>query len=440
MPSSKPAFAATAEDIMGTSQLSGAQMAQWFRTKKGNAWGSTMQASLDTIANLYISEGALEGVRGDVAFIQAIKETGWFQSNCAGIRNNFSGLNAPATCTQGWVFTSPQEGIRSQIQQLRNYADSTPVEHFAHVPIHQTNNFGYKGDVTTWPGLGAKWAVSSTYGTEILAQYNQMINYFGIRGYCAEASAPSSQTSGTGYWTVAADGGINAMGGAPFYGSMSGKHLNAPVLGMAATPSGRGYWLVAADGGIFSFGDARFYGSTGSMKLNKPIVGMASTKTGRGYWLVASDGGIFSFGDARFYGSMGGSYLFEPVVGMAPTPSGRGYWLVATDGGIFSFGDARFFGSTGGKHLNQPVVAIAPRPQGDGYWLGAADGGVFSFGRAPFQGSFGSCSGHRFNSIKADASGNGYYMSSTDGHVMAFGDAKHFGYVTGSGRVGMAAR
>jgi hypothetical protein len=82
--------------------------------------------------------------------------------------------------------------------------------------------------------------------------------------------------------------------------------LNAPVVGMAATPDGGGYWLVASDGGVFTFGDAGFYGSEGGHPLNKPIVGMAATPDGGGYWLVASDGGIFSFGDASFYGSEGG--------------------------------------------------------------------------------------------------------------------------------------
>ena len=55
--------------------------------------------------------------------------------------------------------------------------------------------------------------------------------------------------------------------------------------------TGSGYWLVASDGGIFSFGDAAFHGSMGGKPLNKPIVGMAATSDGLGYWLVASDGG-----------------------------------------------------------------------------------------------------------------------------------------------------
>jgi streptogramin lyase len=196
-------------------------------------------------------------------------------------------------------------------------------------------------------------------------------------------------TGGRGYWEVATDGGIFSFGDAQFHGSMGGKTLNKPVVGMAATPDGVGYWEVAADGGIFNFGNAHFYGSTGAMHLNAPVVGMASTADGNGYWLVAADGGIFSYGDAQFYGSMGGTHLNKPVVGMASTPDGKGYWLVASDGGIFSFGDAQFHGSMGGKPLNKPVVGLSSTNDGKGYWEVATDGGIFSFGTALFEGSMG---------------------------------------------------
>ena len=108
------------------------------------------------------------------------------------------------------------------------------------------------------------------------------------------------------------------------------------------TPApGSGYWQVAADGGVFNYGNASFFGSTGSLKLNKPVVGIAQTQDQGGYWLVASDGGVFSYGDAAFHGSAGSLKLNQPVVGMASTPyvpgaggapaspAGLGYWLVA---------------------------------------------------------------------------------------------------------------
>ena len=192
-----------------------------------------------------------------------------------------------------------------------------------------------------------------------------------------------------GYWEVAADGGIFSFGDAPYFGSMGGQHLNAPIVAMAATPDHRGYWEVAADGGVFNFGDAEFFGSAGNLALNKPIVGMAATPDGGGYWLVASDGGIFSYGDAQYFGSMGGVRLNEPVVGIIGTPDGNGYWEVASDGGVFNFGDATFFGSMGWTPLNEPVVGIIGTPDGRGYWEVASDGGIFNFGDAYFRGSAG---------------------------------------------------
>ena len=190
-----------------------------------------------------------------------------------------------------------------------------------------------------------------------------------------------------GYRFVASDGGIFSFGDAKFYGSMGGKRLNAPIVGMAEDPATGGYWFVASDGGIFSF-NAPFYGSMGGKHLNAPIVGMASTPNGGGYWFVASDGGIFSFGNAKFYGSMGGKHLNAPIVGMAADPATGGYWFVASDGGIFSF-NAPFLGSMGAKHLDAPIVGMASTPSGGGYWFVASDGGIFSFGNAPFHGSMG---------------------------------------------------
>jgi hypothetical protein len=199
------------------------------------------------------------------------------------------------------------------------------------------------------------------------------------------------QPAGGGTLVTSSDGGVYAYGRATFFGSMAGRALNAPVVGLAATPDGRGYWLVAADGGLFTFGDATFYGSMGGHPLNQPIVGLAPTPDGRGYWEVAADGGLFSFGDAAFFGSMGGQPLNQPVVGMAATADGRGYWMAASDGGVFAFGDAHFLGSMGGTPLAQPVVGLssADNPNGSpGYYMVAADGGVFTFGAA-FWGSLG---------------------------------------------------
>jgi len=158
-----------------------------------------------------------------------------------------------------------------------------------------------------------------------------------------------------------ADGGVYAFGDAGFHGSLGGLALNAPVVGMAATPDGAGYWLVGSDGGVYAFGDASFHGSMGAVPMDHPVVGLAATPDGGGYWLVGADGGVYSFGDAPYDGSVPGLGVNPPaaVDAVVASPDGGGYWLVGRDGAVFSFGDAGFLGSLVGMDLAAPVVGAA---------------------------------------------------------------------------------
>jgi hypothetical protein len=246
-----------------------------------------------------------------------------------------------------------------------------------------------------------------------------------VAGYCVAGgnfdtfSQPLLETHPnlTGYHEVASDGGLFSFN-APYSGSMGGKPLNAPIVGMAVEPNNGGYYEVASDGGIFAF-NAPFRGSMGGQPLNAPIVGMAfDTRTG-GYYEVASDGGIFAF-DAPFSGSMGGHPLNKPIVGMAFDAQTGGYWEVASDGGIFAF-DAPFHGSMGGQPINKPMVGMAADTTTGGYYEVASDGGAFAFG-APFQGSTGgNALGAPFVGITFDYATGGYYEAAADGGLFAFG-------------------
>jgi ribosomal protein L24E len=252
------------------------------------------------------------------------------------------------------------------------------------------------------------------------------------------ARPPLAEATSTASHAAPAVG--DKFGDAGDFGSMRGKPLAQPVVGMAATRTGKGYWLVARDGGIFSFGDAAFFGSTGAIRLNQPIVGITPTPSGQGYWFVASDGGVFSFGDAKFFGSTGAIRLNQPIVGMASTPTGKGYWLVASDGGLFSFGDARFLGGTGGQRLNQPISGMVSTTTGNGYWLVARDGAVFPFGDAVSHGAATGRSGQPVVGIARAASNGGYWLGATDGAVFSFGNADAFGAgTTSSPIVGIAS-
>jgi hypothetical protein len=250
----------------------------------------------------------------------------------------------------------------------------------------------------------------------------------------AQGTSPVVSTArytATGYWEVAADGGVFPFG-ANFFGSTGRVHLAEPIVAVARTSSGNGYWFTARDGGIFSFGNAGFYGSLPQVGVSVDnIVGMAADPRTGGYWLVASDGGMFAF-NAPYFGSVPGLSLHvDNIVGMAATPDGGGYFAVGSDGGVFAFGDARFQGSMGGQSLNRPIVGIATDPATGGYWEVASDGGIFSFG-APFEGSTGAISlNEPIVGMASNAEGSGYWLVASDGGVFAFGAAPFDGSMGG---------
>ena len=177
------------------------------------------------------------------------------------------------------------------------------------------------------------------------------------------------------------------------FASVAAAHPGTLAVSGSTSPPGSGtgppvagYWLADTAGDVFAFGGAASHGSMTGQHLNQPVVGMAATKTGGGYWLVASDGGIFTFGNAAFLGSMGGSHLNQPIVGMAAAPTGGGYWLVARDGGIFAFGTAGFFGSAVGTPAGTDAAQLVATSAG-GYLVASAAGDVAAFGSATFSGN-----------------------------------------------------
>ena len=256
------------------------------------------------------------------------------------------------------------------------------------------------------------------------------------------ALTPQVPPTADRYWIAAADGGVFAFGGAQYFGSMAGQHLNSPVVGLAvdgpgflapsslatrAPAAGRGYWEVAGDGGIFAFGAAPFLGSMGGRHLNAPVVGMTVDPERGGYYEVAADGGVFAFGGASFLGSMAGQALAAPIVSITATPDGGGYWLVGADGGVFAYGDATFLGSLAGT--GGTTVGLAAQGDG-GYWLAKVNGHVHNYGTAGDEGSLPATPDAPVVGITSTG-GQGYWLTSTDGGVFAFGGAGYSGGLAG---------
>jgi hypothetical protein len=447
--------------VMGANLLSADQLARWYNHKRGGTPPRVPSVNNDvrTLAQIFIEEGRIEGVRGDLAFVQSVLETGWFSFPDAGqIRpwfNNFAGLyayngrargddcakeTAPSRC-----FSSARIGVRTQIQLLRGYADATTRHLRGRLARPPSDRIGVAPIWELFGGSSGKaiWATAPDYGIVIIKLYSDALVYSGARADCLPYSpGDAARQFGKGYWVVGSDGGVQSFGAAHFYGSAGNLHLRRPIVGGESNPTGSGYWLVALDGGVFNYGATGFYGSTGNIKLVAPVLGMERTASGHGYWMVAFDGGVFAFGDAKFQGSMGGKHLNQPVLGMERTPSGKGYWLFASDGGLFAFGDAKFYGSLGASHPKAPIVSMQRTVTGKGYWMLAANGAVYAFGDAQRYGNVMNCGFPAASRLLASPGGHGYWIETVDGTVIAFGDARRLGFpgrITGTA-VGLMLR
>ncbi|WP_251131583.1 glucosaminidase domain-containing protein [Exiguobacterium sp. s21] len=159
---------------MGTSALKPQQMADYVKTKNPKnvrLHGTTVEE----LAKLFIILGAKEGVRGDVAFAQALKETGYFRygGDVLPKQHNYSGIGTTGKGVKGHFFRSPHQGVLAQIQHLKAYASK---DNLNSTRVDPRFHYVKRGSATTWPALHRKWAMqpSGNYGNEILFIYKEM--------------------------------------------------------------------------------------------------------------------------------------------------------------------------------------------------------------------------------------------------------------------------
>ena len=156
--------------IMGQAQASIEQMRAYIKKVNPKAPESVL-----AMLPLYITEGALEGVRGDIAFAQSCLETGNFTFSGSAVtldQNNFCGMGVARTGAKGNSFKTPKEGIRAQIQHLKAYACDDALEQRCIDPRFIYAKRGCAPYVE-WLGIqenpsGAGWAAGKGYGNKIL--------------------------------------------------------------------------------------------------------------------------------------------------------------------------------------------------------------------------------------------------------------------------------
>ena len=132
---------------------------------------------------LYVSEGALEGVRGDIAFAQSCLETGNFGFSGSAVtlnQNNFCGMGVTRTGVKGNSFKTPAEGIRAQIQHLQAYASTDRLKNRCVDPRYTYVNRDCAPYVE-WLGIqenpkGQGWASGKNYGQKIINILNSILS------------------------------------------------------------------------------------------------------------------------------------------------------------------------------------------------------------------------------------------------------------------------
>ena len=154
--------------ILGPAALTAADIAAWW-TSKGKGQPPRLTIAINDLIAAYLAEGAAEGVRGDLAFAQAVLETGWFTNSDTSI-NNFAGIAHYDGTASGTGFSSAVVGVRAQVQLLKKYAagNDTPL-----ASPDVSPNAG--AHATTWAGLATRWATAPDYWTKLSSIYESML-------------------------------------------------------------------------------------------------------------------------------------------------------------------------------------------------------------------------------------------------------------------------
>jgi hypothetical protein len=167
--------------VLGGSALSAAQLAGWYQAQ---GYADLTPTPISQLAAWYVQDGQAEGVRGDVAFAQAVLETGGFSSPDSVELSNFAGIGHCDSCSAGWAFPSPQAGVLGQVQLLRIWAGAgyAPGGPAPALPAITPQAQGESGCCSTWESLTGVWATDPYYGAEILGIYQQILGWALGRG------------------------------------------------------------------------------------------------------------------------------------------------------------------------------------------------------------------------------------------------------------------
>ena len=167
--------------IMGATTVTAADLIAYYK-----ATGCTFPqiyenigVNLETFVNMYIQECSVEGVRAEVAFAQAMLETGnlQFGGDVKSSQFNFAGLGATGgvpgydfSATYGNTSSGLQTGIRGHVQHLKCYASDQPLNQ---TKVDPRWNNSLRLRAMSVEELAGTWAADKTYAGKVKAIMNK---------------------------------------------------------------------------------------------------------------------------------------------------------------------------------------------------------------------------------------------------------------------------
>ena len=169
--------------IMGPSNVTIGQLMNYYNsvTSYPADYASSDAPTLDAFCRIYLEECAAENVRVEVAFCQAMNETNYLRYTGRVPRwaYNFAGIGATDSTQDYNVFSSVREGVRAQVQHLKAYASTEPLNQGC---VDPRFHYVSRGCAPYLEDLSGRWASSPTYGTDI--RYNFMARLGTFNGFC----------------------------------------------------------------------------------------------------------------------------------------------------------------------------------------------------------------------------------------------------------------
>lgn len=170
---------AVSSDIMGINQVSASELANLYINSVGEAaypssvYSSKGASTIYEFAQIVFEESAAEGVRAEIVFCQEMLETGWlkFGGDVKAEQCNFAGIGATGGGAHGATFANVREGVRAQVQHLKAYASTEPLNNPC---VDPRFSLVTRGCATCLEQLDGRWATGGNYGERIMVIVRQL--------------------------------------------------------------------------------------------------------------------------------------------------------------------------------------------------------------------------------------------------------------------------